>query len=300
MKKWEEAEKDYLAGMKYKDIATKYDVSVNTVKSWRSRHGWARGAPTKKSVHPKSKKVAPKVIDDFEENSDLTEKQKLFCLYYLQRFNAIWAYQKAYKCSYDVAHSNAPRMMSNAVIKKQLSILKKQQASDLYFDAADVIKKYIQQANSDVTDVVNFRTVKKLQWYKVRSDTGKYEDSGGYFDWVPKIDPETGEQAYYYENIVEMKDSNDIDTSNVKSVKIDKGEAVVEMYDKQKALDSLMKYFKDDESMSKAKLRKTNAEAQIAEIKAHDAGVSDESQMKAIGSLLDQIQEGVAKNDDQT
>ncbi|HCD08223.1 MAG TPA: terminase [Lactobacillus sp.] len=242
MKKWEEAEKDYLAGMKYKDIATKYDVSVNTVKSWRSRHGWARGAPAKKSVHPKSKKVAPKIVDELEANGELNDNQKLFCLYYLQRFNATWAYQKAYEVEYSVANVNGSRMLVNASIQKQLSILKKQQASDLYFDVADVIKKYIQQANSDVTDVVNFRTVKKLQWYKVRSDTGKYEDSGGYFDWVPKIDPETGEQAYYYENIVEMKDSNDIDTSNVKSVKIDKGEAVVEMYDKQKALDSLMKY----------------------------------------------------------
>lgn len=300
MKKWEEAEKDYLAGMKYKDIAAKHDVSVNTVKSWRSRHGWTRDAPIKKSVHPKSKKVAPKIVDELDDDPKLTEKQKMFCLLYLQRFNATWAYQKAYKASYEVSKANGYKLLTNAHIKQQLTNLKKKLSSDLYFDVADIIHKYIQQANSDVTDVVNFRTVKKLQWYKIRSDNGKHEDSDGYFDWIPKIDPETGEQAYYYENIVEMKDSNDVDTSNVKSVKIDKGEAVVEMYDKQKALDSLMKYFKDDESMSKAKLRKTNAEAQIAEIKAHDAGVSDESQMKAIGSLLDQIQEGVAKDDDQT
>lgn len=32
---YEKAERDYLAGAKYKDIATKYGVSVNTVKSWR-------------------------------------------------------------------------------------------------------------------------------------------------------------------------------------------------------------------------------------------------------------------------
>ncbi|KAA0766481.1 phage terminase small subunit [Bacillus sp. SH5-2] len=28
--------------MKYKDIAEKYDVSLNTVKSWKKRHGWNR------------------------------------------------------------------------------------------------------------------------------------------------------------------------------------------------------------------------------------------------------------------
>lgn len=49
------AEQDYLAGMKYKDIADKYGVTLNTVKSWKQRHGWNRddGAHTKKGVHTK-------------------------------------------------------------------------------------------------------------------------------------------------------------------------------------------------------------------------------------------------------
>ena len=34
------AEMDYLSGMKYKDIAKKYDVSINTVKSWKRRCNW--------------------------------------------------------------------------------------------------------------------------------------------------------------------------------------------------------------------------------------------------------------------
>ncbi|NBJ69027.1 MULTISPECIES: phage terminase small subunit-related protein [Clostridia] len=36
------AEIDYNNGMKYKDIAKKYGVSINTVKSWKRRHGWER------------------------------------------------------------------------------------------------------------------------------------------------------------------------------------------------------------------------------------------------------------------
>ncbi|AHC18885.1 phage terminase small subunit [Paenibacillus polymyxa] len=49
------AEADYQRGMKYKDIAEKYDVSINTVKSWKQRHGWKRqkGAPSEKGVHTK-------------------------------------------------------------------------------------------------------------------------------------------------------------------------------------------------------------------------------------------------------
>ena len=40
------AESDYVAGMKYKDIAAKYEVSINTVKSWKKRYAWSRNKKT--------------------------------------------------------------------------------------------------------------------------------------------------------------------------------------------------------------------------------------------------------------
>ncbi|EAD6305441.1 TerS [Listeria monocytogenes] len=57
MEKYKLAEQDYNAGMKYKDIAKKYDVSLNTVKSWKKRYGWYRdrGAPELKGVHTKER-----------------------------------------------------------------------------------------------------------------------------------------------------------------------------------------------------------------------------------------------------
>ncbi|MFP7340385.1 phage terminase small subunit [Bacillus safensis] len=53
--KYIQAQKDYVKGMKYKDLAEKYGVSINTIKSWKKRHGWERkkGAPREKSVHTK-------------------------------------------------------------------------------------------------------------------------------------------------------------------------------------------------------------------------------------------------------
>lgn len=52
----ENAEKDYNLGMKYTDIATKYSVSINTVKSWKQRYKWKRESTqscrcNKKSMH---------------------------------------------------------------------------------------------------------------------------------------------------------------------------------------------------------------------------------------------------------
>lgn len=251
MSRIEDAEKDYLAGMKYKDIAEKYGVSLNTVKSWKSRNGWQRNATKKKGAHKKQKRVhtkkskvaqarSPDVIDELVENDELKDRQKAFCLYYLQRYNATWAYQKAYGADYETARRNGHRLLTNADIKKQLTELKKQQSVELYATANDIMLGYLKQAHSDVTDVLEFKTVKRLKWNKVPDDTGEYEDANGHYRLDPKIDPETGEQAFYYENLVLLKDSGKIDTSNIKSIRINDGEAVVEMYDKQRAMKELL------------------------------------------------------------
>jgi uncharacterized protein YjcR len=36
----EQAERDYMLGMKYKDNAEKHNVAINTVKSWKTRYKW--------------------------------------------------------------------------------------------------------------------------------------------------------------------------------------------------------------------------------------------------------------------
>lgn len=46
--KYQKAEKDYILGMKYKDIATKYGVAESTVKTWKRRYGWQRPDVLKK------------------------------------------------------------------------------------------------------------------------------------------------------------------------------------------------------------------------------------------------------------
>ncbi|AUN10669.1 phage terminase small subunit [Clostridium botulinum] len=53
----EQAKKDYLKGMKYKDLAERYSVSLNTIKSWVKRYGWSE-EKKQKGAH-KNKKGAP-------------------------------------------------------------------------------------------------------------------------------------------------------------------------------------------------------------------------------------------------
>lgn len=56
VKNYEAAEKDYKKFLPYKDIAEKYGVSIETVKSWRKRYGWKRA---KTKPKPKKKIGAP-------------------------------------------------------------------------------------------------------------------------------------------------------------------------------------------------------------------------------------------------
>lgn len=48
------AYKDYQNGMKYKNIAEKYDVSLNTVKSWKQRYNWERKKKSESTQNTKN------------------------------------------------------------------------------------------------------------------------------------------------------------------------------------------------------------------------------------------------------
>lgn len=85
-----------MSGMKYKEIAEKYGVTMNTVKSWKKRYDWCRDG-TKKGAHKKEEKGAHKnkQIEEGKTEGDLlNDKQRLFCIYYIKCFNATKAYKK--------------------------------------------------------------------------------------------------------------------------------------------------------------------------------------------------------------
>ncbi len=59
--KHESAKQDYMSGMKYKDIAEKYGVSLNTVKSWKKRYSWDRKGCTQKRKKGAHKNVVAQI-----------------------------------------------------------------------------------------------------------------------------------------------------------------------------------------------------------------------------------------------
>lgn len=223
---------DYCKGMKYKEIAEKYGVTINTVKSWKTRYKWSKD--DKKSVHTKNKKVctqksekkkpAENEVESVIENSDLTDKQRLFCIYYTRCFNATKAYQKAYGVDYPTAVANAYRMMENDGIKKEIIRLKQNRFNRELLAESDIFQKYMDIAFSDITDYVKFGTEK----VPVMAMYGPAQVK----------DPETGEKKTLMEtvNVIHFKDSTEVDGTIVAEVKHGKNGSSIKLADRMKAL----------------------------------------------------------------
>jgi phage terminase small subunit len=256
--KYELAEKDYIKGMKYKDIAEKHDVSINTVKSWKVRHKWNRnGVHTKeKSVHTK-KKVAKESIIPIVENEELTEKQRMFCIYYVKSFNAT---QSAIKANYapGSAHVEGSRLLRNDKIAKEIRRIKSEMTSDVFIEARDVLEKYIKIAFTDITDYLSF---------------GRKEVMTGY--------TEDGEEELTEVNYLEFKDSSEIDGTLISEVKQGKDGVSIKLEDKMKALEKLSQYF--DLFPDKFKRDIESEKLKIAQAKMSGG---DDTQEKDVASAL--------------
>lgn len=225
----DQAKRDYEKGMKYKEIAEKYGVSISTVKSWKARY-W-KNATSAKKVASKIKKVATKSVDDLVKDDGLTDKQKQFCLLYLQSFNATQAYMKVYGADYDTARTEGSKNLAKPNIKQHLANLKKDIGTSLHVTAKDIASEYAKQAFSDIGDYVRFGSwPEQLEVYDADSERA-----------IPLLDAD-GNEVVRHNSYVYFNDDQRVDTSLIKSVKMGKDGPVVELYDKQKAMSELLKY----------------------------------------------------------
>lgn len=150
--KYELAYQDYLDGMKYKDIAAKYGVSVSTVKSWKSRYWKDKKLQPKKSKVA-TKKVAKKIAKKIVENDELDEKQQLFCVYFMKYHNATKAYQLAYGAKYSTAMVKACNLRKEPKIQKEILRLKELMYQEILLDPNDIVQRYIDIAFMDETEM---------------------------------------------------------------------------------------------------------------------------------------------------
>ena len=123
---WQESD----GTMLLKDIAAQLGVSESQIRKWKNQDKWEQSGMvtlpnTKSNVTKPQTHIAAEeksLVESVMANEALTEKQRLFCLYYVKCFNATKAYQKAYACSYETAGSAGFRMLQNVAIQTEIKL----------------------------------------------------------------------------------------------------------------------------------------------------------------------------------
>ena len=150
--------------MKLVEIASQLEVPAGTVRRWKSTYHWdseqQNERSEKKSERSESKKSVMKkaVADEVKQviqNTDLTDKQQLFCIHYIRCFNATKAYQKAYGCGYATAVTNGPALLGNTRIKEEILQLKQDRLNREFLNESDIFQKYMDIAFADINDFVD-------------------------------------------------------------------------------------------------------------------------------------------------
>lgn len=191
-----------------KALAEKYNVKLGTLKSRKSREKWSRDGP-KKELPAKQ----------------LTDKQKLFCTYYVKNFNAT---QAAIKAGYaaDSAHVTGNKLLKHPNVSKEMKRMKQKVTNELTVSAIDVLDKYIKIAFADITDYMNFHQ-KEVQ---AMDEFGPLKDKDG--------KPVTKLVQY-----VDMKEPSAVDGTIITEIKQNKYGVSIKLADKMKALEKLSLYF---------------------------------------------------------
>lgn len=222
----------YRQGVLLKDIAAQLGVPAGTVRRWKSTYKWEDSERSVKNNERSDKKTLKERavnadVESVNENAELTEKQRLFCIFYVRCFNATKAYQKAYECSYETAGSNGYAILQNTAIIAEIQRLKQSRLNRELLDESDIFQKYMDIAFADVTDFVEF---------------GQDEEYViGPYGVVEIKDPETGEKKPLTQkiNTVRFKESKDVDGTLISEIKNGRNGASIKLADRMRALDWL-------------------------------------------------------------
>ncbi|WP_282804566.1 terminase small subunit [Clostridium tetani] len=228
---WNLIKEEYLklnGKVKLKEFAEKHGVKYSTLRSRKNRENWdnkinenvaTKSATKQKSVatENKIKKINKEPIaEEVKEvlkSTELTDKQRLFCIYYIKYFNATKAYKKAYGCDYITANTNGPRLLVNACIKKEIHRLKEGRLNRAMLEPEDIFQKFMDIAFADISDYVTFG--------RKEIEVDRDEDNNPVMIEV---------------NYVDFKNSNEVDGTLISEVSQGKNGVSVKLQDKMKAM----------------------------------------------------------------
>lgn len=267
--------------MKLVDIAEQLNLKDNQIRKWKSQDKWdselkgtSKGTLPKKKVQSKSNVTNQKVtkkdnkgikkepiadeVKEVLENTELNEKQRLFCDYFVKYRNQVKAYQKAYKCSYINACRHAYGLRKNEDVNKEIDRQLKELRQSIKIDILDLI-----QINIDIV----------------------FSDMKDYVDWGMKdieVQYKDGSTGTVNVNYVDFINAEEVDGTIISEVKKGKDGASIKLQDKQKAMDFLMKHLGYLDEETKRKIDIENKRLQGEKLKAETNRINSENKSNSL------------------
>ncbi len=237
-----------------KDIAKAVGKQDTQIRRWKSLDHWdeeLKGNVTipKDNVtkqnngieKPPKTELLPEEIETLN-NEELTERQRLFCLYYVRWFNATKAYRKVYDCDYTTAMTNGSMLLRNTKIQEHIQAIKDAKIKQAMYTAEDFFQKMMDIAYSDATDFLSF---------------GRRKDK------------KTGLEYNY----VDFLDSSEVDGTLIQEVKQGKDGCSIKLVSKEFALKWLDKHYSEATDLQKAQIEQLRA--QTDKLTGNNAEIED-------------------------
>ena len=226
-----------------KEIAAELGVSDTQIRKWKNQDNWdgiLKGTLPKQKVTKKrnvpnkkaDKKKEPTALTVVEVKKDeLTEKQRLFCIYYIKNFNATQAYLKAYGGTVNTAGVEGYRLLRNPKVKAEIDMMKELKRESIMLTEDDIVERYMRIAFADMTDFVSFGQ---------KDIPVMTKDGPAHF-----MDPGTGQRIIITQrvNTIEFKEDYEVDGGLLCEISTSRQGAKIKLEDRQKALDFLATYF---------------------------------------------------------
>ncbi|HFK1548144.1 TPA: terminase small subunit [Bacillus albus] len=248
------------------EIAKELNLKSSQIRKWKSQDKWdeqLKGNVTiaKRSVtHVKNLKTKAK-LKKMLEDEELTEQERLFCLYYVKYFNGT---QAALKAGYakSSAHVTSSKLLRRERVASYIREIKGELVENIFVEAMDVLNEYIKIAFADITNYVTFGQ----KDVEVMGPFGPVKD-------------EDGNPVMRTINYVDFHEADMVDGSIIAEVKQGKEGVSIKLADKMKALDKLAMYFDLVPDKFKRKIEeerhRMHMEVQKAHIKKANAEVAN-------------------------
>ncbi|MFV3013576.1 terminase small subunit [Clostridium botulinum] len=259
---WNLIKEEYLklnGNVKLKEFAEEHGVKYSTLRSRKNRENWdseinenvaTKSATQQKNVATENKNKNNKEEPIAEEvtevmnNPELTDKQRLFCVYYPKYFNATKAAIKA-GYSKNRASEIGYQLLQKTKVQNEIKKLKANKLNKAMLEPEDIFQKFMDIAFSDVTDYITFG--------RKEIEVDKNED---------------GESVMSEVNYVDFRNSNEVDGTILNEVSQGKNGIKIKLNDQIKALQWLGEHM--DLATQEQKLRIEKLKLEVSKLNGDD------------------------------